>query len=104
VASTEAGCEALGFYHERRDVALSFALNNAPLHGGGKRRAVRNELVLAGCTARRPNLTTPMSTAPPSQRPPQDAGGGVDRKTIYNHDWNAERCLSEEVRHLRLGR
>jgi hypothetical protein len=42
-----------------------------------------------------------MSTAPPSQRPPQDAGGGVDRKTIYNHDWNAERRLSEEVRHLR---
>ena len=42
-----------------------------------------------------------MSTAPPSQRPPQGAGGGVDRKTIYNHDWNAERRLSEEVRHLR---
>jgi hypothetical protein len=45
-----------------------------------------------------------MSTAPPSQRPAQDAGGGVDRKTIYNHDWNAERRLSEELRHLRLGR
>jgi hypothetical protein len=34
----------------------------------------------------------------------QSAGGGVDRKTIYYRDWNAERRLSEEVRHLRLGR
>src|SRR6516165_10833067 len=53
------------------------------------------------CAARRPNLTTPMFTAPPSQRSPQGAGGGVNRKAIYYHDWNAERRLNEEVRHLR---
>jgi hypothetical protein len=53
------------------------------------------------CAARRPNPTTPMFTAPPSQRSPQGAGGGVNRKAIYYHDWNAERRLNEEVRHLR---